>query len=175
MQKNKLNIKSTGFDKPDNYFEALDKSILDKLNKQQKSALDGITESGHRSPKDYFLGLENKIVNNVSGKKNLKVIPLFNKKNIIYMSSIAAAILLFFTLSINTNSKAITPIENNIVIDIDNVEDFIIMEDIGLYEIAALLDQNQLNENSFTDLNLKEDNLEEFLFENADIEDLITE
>ncbi|MEW4924764.1 hypothetical protein [Algibacter sp. 2305UL17-15] len=160
-------IKSTGFKAPDNYFESFDEKILKKLNIE--SNLADIKATGFKIPDGYFETLEDRIIGKVSDKKETKVIPLSSKKTFIYVSSIAAAILLLFNLSIFDSKPSFGSLET------ETVENYIIDENISSYEIASLLTEEQMNEDLFIDYNLDHDNLEEYLLDNADIEVLMIE
>ena len=164
MKNEKLhNIKSTGYKTPDDYFESFDEKIFSKLNIE--SPLDSIKETGFKVPGNYFESFTDAILD----KKESKVIQLFSKTNLIYISSIAAAILLLFNLSIFDNK----PTFGNL--DIETVESFIEDENISSYEIAALLTEEQIEENIIIDYSFSEDNIEEYLLDNADIEALMIE
>lgn len=164
MKNKKLHhIKSTGFKTPDDYFESFDEKIFSKLNPE--SQLDSIKETGFKVPNNYFESLKNTNL----GENETKVIQLFSKRNIIYVSSIAAAILLLFNLSI-FESK---PTFDNL--DTETVENYFIDENISSYEIAALFTDTQIEEAIIIEYNFSEGNIEEYLLDNADIETLMIE
>lgn len=160
------NIKSPGFNLPDGYFESFDEKVLGKLD--QESSLKN-RSTGFKIPKDYFNTFENNIVNEISEQNNTKVISIFNKKNITYVASIAAAVLLLFNLSVFDN----TPSFDNL--QIESVEDYLIDENVSSYEIASLLSEEDINENITIDLEFDEENIEAYLLEHADIETLMIE
>lgn len=163
MEKNKLhNIKNTGFKVPNDYFESLDDIILSEIKLKNT-----ITDSGFSVPETYLETLEDRILNKVSRNKTPKVIPLFSKSRLVYASSIAAAILLLFNLSI---------FEKNITfdsLDIDNVESYIMNEAFDSYEIATLLAEEELTEDNFIDYDFDEETIEAYIIDNLDIEYLI--
>lgn len=168
MKNKKLhNIKSTGFKTPKDYFESFDDKIFSKLNTE--SQLDAIKETGFKVPDDYFESFNDTIFEKNLGETESKVIQLFSKRNLIYVSSIAAAILLLFNLSI----FEITPTFDNL--ETETVENYIIDENISSYEIAALLSDEHIEEGIIIDYSINEDNIEEYLLNNADIEALMIE
>ncbi|MFV9550319.1 hypothetical protein [Algibacter sp. PT7-4] len=168
MKNKKLHhINSSGFKSPKNYFESFDNKIFDKLN--TKTPLDEIKDSGFKVPDNYFESLNQNILNNTINKNNAKVIPLINKKNIIYLSSIAAAILLLFNLSIFNNKHSFDGL------DIETVESYIENENLSSYELASLFNNEIIEEDNIVDYNLNEDNIKEYLIDNADIEALLIE
>ncbi|GAA4961257.1 hypothetical protein [Algibacter aquimarinus] len=162
------NIKTPGFKTPDNYFESFDDVLLNKLKTEK--TLNTVKTTGFKTKKDYFDNLEDKILNKLSKKNDTKVISLVSRKTIIYVSSIAAAILLLFNLSIF--GRTTETFDN---LETETVENYIIDENISSYEIAALLTQEQIEENITIDYSIDEDNIQEFLINNADIEDLMVE
>lgn len=165
--KKSQHIKSTGFKAPDDYFESFDEKVFNKLNIEKP--LDSVKETGFKVPDNYFKSLDNKVLEHTSNIEETKVIQLFSKRNLIYISSIAAAILLLFNLSI-FESK---PTFNNL--DTETVENYIIDENITSYEIAALFTEAEIEDGIIIEHNFSEDNIEAYLLENADIETLIIE
>jgi len=165
MNKNNLhNIKKTGFKVPEDYFNNLEDIILSQQKMEELS-----DDSGFKTPENYFETLENRIIAKASKKETSKVISLFSKRNLVYASSIAAAILLLFNLSI-FQSKL-----NWNTLDIQNVENYIIEEEMSSYEIASLLSDEELIEENFINYDFNDENIESFLLDNLDINDLINE
>ncbi|MDO5977734.1 hypothetical protein [Flavivirga spongiicola] len=165
MKHNKLhNIEETGFKVPDDYFNALEDVILSDIKLKKMSS-----NSGFKLPEDYFNTLENAIIDKVSTKTSTKVIPLFRKRTLIYISGIAATVLLLFNLSIFENK----PTFNSL--DFETVENYIMNENIGSYEIAALLSEEDLLEENFIDYQVEEETVEIYILDNIDVEDIIIE
>ena len=95
MNKNKLhNIKDSGFKTPKNYFDGLEDSIMNQIKLKGK-----IESTGFKAPDNYFESLDDKILGKVAHKP--KVISLFTRRNLFYASSIAAALVLMFSIFIN--------------------------------------------------------------------------
>lgn len=164
MKNEKLkHIKSTGFKAPNDYFESFNEKIFSKLNTE--SQLDSIKETGFKVPDGYFDSFNDEIFN----QKESKVIQLFSKRNLIYVSSIAAAVILLFNLSI-LDSK---PTFDNL--DTETVENYIIDENITSYEIASLLTDEHIDKDITIEHNFNEDSIEAYLIDNADIESLMIE
>lgn len=161
------NITSAGFKTPNDYFESFDDKIFSKLSTE--SQLDSIKEAGFKVPDTYFESFNDTVFEKNLGEKKAQVIQLFSKRNLIYVSSIAAAILLLFNLSI----FEIKPTFDNL--ETVAVENYIIDENINSYEIAALLTDEHIEENIIIDYSINEDNIEEYLLNNADIEALMIE
>ena len=163
MKKNKLhNIKETGFKVPKDYFDSVEDNVFHAIKLKELSE-----ESGFKTPDNYFDTIEDAILSKVSEKENTKVISIFNRRNLIYASGIAAAVLLLLNLSLFEKKTGWEDIEA------ETVENYIINENIGSYEIAALLIDEELNENTFTDIEFSDEAIETYILENATVEDLI--
>lgn len=165
--KNLNNIKKAGFEVPKDYFQNMEDRIMDtiKLN----DALQNMDETGFKAPEGYFDTLEDVVLTKVKDDKNPKVISLFNKQNLIYISGVAAAVLIMFNVFWNSSDTSID------TIDAEMVENYIIDQGINTYEIASLLsndDDINLDIELF-DETFNEDSLEDYLFENVDLEDFI--
>lgn len=158
------NIKGSGFKIPKDYFENLEDHLLNQS--KLKNAAD---QTGFKVPDVYFETLEQNILNQVSKKETIKVISLFTKRNIIFMTGIAAAILLLLNLSIfQSESKWDS-------LDSETVENYLLNEDIGPYEIASTLGNIDFSEENFVDQHINENILETYLLENMDMENLLIE
>ncbi|NJX16245.1 hypothetical protein [Tamlana crocina] len=167
MKDNKLhNIKSTGFKAPDNYFDTLE----DRLFTEAKLKAN-VSGPGFVMPEDYLDGLENTILNKVPKAKEPKVISIFSKRTLVYVSSIAAAILLLFNLSILETKPASFD-----TLDMETVENFVLEEDVvDSDELASLITEEDLTESGFIDTNFDENQIETFLLEHLDVEDLLVD
>ena len=162
MKQNKLhNVKETGFKTPDNYFESLEDQILSQVK------LSEVDHSGFKMPDGYLDSIESNVMNSLSHKGTTKVISLFSKRNIIYLSGIAATILLLLNLSIFE--------KDSWDIEAQTVENYIIGEAISSYEIALLLEDEDLIEENFVTHNFSDENIENYVLDNIDIEELILE
>ena len=165
MKKNKLhNIEETGFKVPDDYFDALEDVILSDIKLKKMSS-----DSGFKLPEDYFNALEATITNKMATKTHTKVIPLFRKRTLIYISSTAAVVLLLFNLSIFKSKPTFDSL------DFETVENYILNENIGSYEIAALLSEEDLLEENFIEYQVEEETIEAYILDNLDVEDIILE
>lgn len=149
-------IKSSGLKAPENYFDGLEDVIL------TEAKLKSITEtSGLKTPKDYIENFE------VTAVKETKVIPFNKRKAFIYISSIAAAILILVSLNIFKSSLSI---DNLDTATIDNY----ILDEVETSDIASLFSESELTENQFIEYNFNEDTIDSFI-ENEDINELMIE
>jgi len=161
MHKNKLhNINETGFKTPKTYFDSLEDSIMNQIKLQKK-----IEGAGFITPDNYFESLEDKILEKVNHQP--KVISLFSKRNLFYATSIAAALVIMFSIFINKNELTFDDLETA------SIENYLNEEEIDSYEIASLFTVEELSSDIFIDSDLTSESLEEYLLLNATIEDLI--
>ncbi|TJY36151.1 hypothetical protein [Pontimicrobium aquaticum] len=162
------NIKKTGFEVPKDYFHNMEDKIMDaiKLN----DALQNMGDAGFKAPEGYFDALEDVVLTKIKDSKNPKVISLFNKQTLMYISGVAAAILIMFSVFWNKNEVSIDTIEAELV------ENYFIEQGINTYEIASLLteDNNDINlDIELFDDTFNDDSLEDYLLENVNLEDFI--
>ena len=165
MKKELNNIKKTGFNAPKEYFNGLEDKIMNNIN--LNNHLKNEKSTGFTMPNGYLNFLEDAVLNNV--KKEPKVITLFSKQSLIYISGVAAAILIMFNVFWNTTETSIE------TIDPELVENYFIDEGIDTYEIAALFTEEELTtiNTDIFDQTFNDDSLEDYLLENANIEDII--
>ncbi|MFI1743741.1 hypothetical protein [Thalassobellus sediminis] len=166
MKKNNIhNINETGFKVPKDYFDTLEDAILSNIKLKELSS-----DSGFKTPKDYFKTLEDRIIEKTSTKETPKVISLFNRRNLVYLSGVAAAVLLLFNLSTFNNTTTWASL------DTETVEEYMISGDLlDSYEIASLLTTEELSDANFIETNFNENNIESYLIDHLDLEDLYAE
>lgn len=167
MQKDLNNIKNTGFKVPNDYFNSLEDTILNKI--KDDSALKNIDSSGFEMPNGYLDTLEDTVFNKLSKKKNPKVISLFNKRNLLYVSGVAAAIIIMFGFFWN-NTTAL-----EMELDYEMVESYLIDQNISSYEIASLLTEEELSniDSEIMSEAFNDEDMEDYLLENVNFEDII--
>lgn len=164
MKTNKINnVTHSGLKVPKDYFDNLEDRIMSEIKLNEASE-----NSGFIAPEGYFETLEDSILNKVSEKEITKVIPLFSKKNLLYISSIAAAILLLFNLSITKTETSWD------TLDAETVENYILDENVGTYDIATLLLDGEISEDAFVSLEFTDEAMEGYFLENTSAEDLMT-
>lgn len=169
MKNNKIhNIKSTGFKTPDNYFESLEETIFSKLAEEKQSVK--INSTGFKVPDNYFKTFDDKVLNAIDRDDSAKVVSLFNWKKVIYISGIAASLVLAFNLLFN-HSDEFTFDD----IETASIENYLIDEDLSAYEIAPYLGDSELDSDDFIDNNMNAADLEDYLIQNSDVEQLITD
>lgn len=164
MKEKKLeHIKSSGFKTPDNYFESLDAKLLARLS--EKNSLEEIKSSGFNIPDNYFENLDNTILSQIGEDK--PIIALKSRETFYYIAGIAASIILLFAIFINN--------EPSVEISAEMVEAYFEDSDLNSYELAELLSEAELLEDDFiiTETNFSEDNIEDYLIQYSDIEELL--
>ncbi len=161
-----------------------------------KNKLHNIKNSGFKTPKNYFDGLEDSIMNQIKLDEKIgdagfkvpdnylesldekilnkvthepKVISLFTKRNLFYASAIAAALVLMFNIIGNNSEITFDDLE------VTSIENYLYEEDFSSYEFASLLTEDELITDNFIDTALTDESLENYLLENTTIEDLIIE
>lgn len=166
MNKEIKHIKTTGFKTPDNYFDTIEDNVMDniKLNDVLNNKSNGQT-----IPDGYFNTIEDSVFERInSSKKEVKVIRLFTRRNMLYAASIAAAIILMLIVILPSN-----PSFSNL--ELESVENYIYQESYSSEDIAALLTEEELTEVLYADSSYSDDSLEDYILDNTTIEDLIIE
>jgi len=166
MKEEKLhNVNSTGFKVPKDYFESFDEKLIQRLD--QEKSIEGISSPGFIVPEDYFTSLETEILNKVASERKTKVVRLFPKKQLYFVSGIAASLLLMLTVY-NYSSASDE-------LSVEMVENYFVESSLDSYELAELLSDADILEDNFTiaEIQNTEENLEDYLLENADIEAII--
>lgn len=149
-------IKKSGFKTPQNYFETFEANI--KTTAQLK---ENVPQSGFKTPNNYF---DTFTVAIPTLKKDTKVIPLY-KKIVLSVGSIAAAILLFFSLNlfkkdVNFNSLSTATLDSYL------------LNEANSSELSLLFSNSELTESQFIDFKLNIDTIDSLL-DNEDFDDLI--
>jgi len=167
MKNEKLhNITSTGFKIPEAYFESLEDAIFSKLAEDNISAK--IDSSGFKVPNGYFETFDDKVLSSITETETVKVISLFSWKKATYISGIAASLVLAFNL-LFTNSNDLT-FDN---LETASIEIYLINEDMDAYDIAPYLDGAELSSDDFVEKTINASDIEEYLLQNSDVENLI--
>ena len=157
-------IQDSGFKIPTGYLEEFEDSILKFASLKEK-----VSDSGFSIPEGYFDSVESKILSQIPEKESRKVISLINKKSIIYTTSIAASLVLMFNL-IDFNTK----IDIN-SIETSTIESYLNSEDFDSDELAALLIDSDFLDDSFDTMNFSEEAIEDYVYDNLELDDLYIE
>lgn len=148
----------TGFKVPNNYFKKFEENLFEQLDLNPKT--------GFNVPDNYFENVSQQIIK--TNTKTTKVVTLFSRKNIIYLTSIAAALVL---------SILIYPKEKNILsfddIEYANFEDYVNEEVSNTYELAELYDIENDELDQLTEITFDNDTILEYLSEEEISENLL--
>lgn len=155
----------SGFKTPENYFVSFEDKLFanietNKLSKQTHA-------SGYTTPNNYFESVESKVVSQ-SIKKQPKVISIFKNRWTISSVAVAASVTIVLFLFFNQpDDLSFNDLE------MAAIENYILNSDISAGEISQFLNDEDFN-NSLTDHSiLTEDNLENYLINNTNLEDLL--
>ncbi|WP_298546250.1 hypothetical protein [uncultured Aquimarina sp.] len=165
---------SSGLNVPDDYFNTFENHLIEKLNSEKKevSILNDNLKSGLAAPEKYFENVEETILQKViTVKKESKVVSLFSRKNILYVSGIAAMIAIIIAISINKENNSF----NFESIDIADIQEYF-EEGNGEFsdaEIAELLDDETNLTDSFGNTELSDEELEDYLSDEELADDII--
>ncbi|ARV08887.1 hypothetical protein BTO05_04270 [Winogradskyella sp. PC-19] len=165
MKEDKLHsVNSTGFKTPKDYFESFDEKLMQRLNEEK--LMEGISSPGFTVPKDYFASVETEILNKVTSESNTKVVRLFSRKQLYFVSGIAASLLLMLAIFNGSTTEELS---------VEMVESYFESSDINSYELAQMMSDTDFLEDDFivTETIYTEENLETYLLENTDIESII--
>jgi len=153
------------FKVPTNYFDEFENHLLNKINEEVLSK-----NIGFNTPTGYFNKLDIKIKRkNNSKSKEGKLIPVVSKKTFMYAASLAAIVILVFSVL-----KYTTGVYTLEEIEISSIENFINEGNIQLkqHEISILFTDEILNNMTSYQSQLSGNQLENYLLEN--INDLNT-
>jgi hypothetical protein len=167
MKQDLNNIQNTGFKVPKDYFNTLEDTILSKI--KIDSVLKGVDKPGFEMPDGYLNTLEDNFFNTLPKEENPKVISLFSKKNLIYISGVAAAIVIMLGFFWNNTNAS------KMELDYEMVESYLIDQNISSYEIASLLTEEELSNIDSEIMNeaYNDESMEDYLLENVNFEDII--
>ena len=165
MKKTRIeDIKETGFRTPENYFEDFESSLLGELKLKEK-----VNSTGFNVPEGYFESIEESILSTVKEKNQAKVIKLISWKKIALATTIAASLILMF--NVIYNKKESITLDS---IETASIENYILNEDIETTEMASLFSNIDLSDFSTIDVNFNSESLEDYVYDNLEIEDVIS-
>lgn len=169
MKKSKLHtIKDSGFKTPKAYLENFDARLFQKLAGQNN--LSEVVEPGFKVPEHYFEDFDATLQLRLNEIHQRKVRSLNLWRNAAYISGVAAALVLMIAvLTTSTNHLEINQVETA------SIEEYLNNENLNTYDIAALLDPEDMVLEDFVASALSESSLENYLLDNTTIEDLINE
>lgn len=163
MKSKKIDNK-TGFKVPKDYFKNFEDDLFSELKLKSISP-----NSGFKVPENYFKSFDDKILKTLKKDNKTNVITLFPWKKIIYATAIAASLIIMFNISLN---KAENLNINNI--ETASIENYILNEGLEPNDIASLFIDEDLSDMVSIKNNLNSETLENYVLDNLDIDDLIS-
>lgn len=142
----------TGFKTPDNYFDDFENNLFEQLQLENKT--------GFTTPENYFDTLEADVLKHIKPSKT-KVISLNNKKQLAYISTIAAALVFSFFILKPADLQKITFDD----IEYSAYENYFSAEDINISstELAEMYDITPYDLDMISFSNIEEDNITDYL------------
>ncbi|WP_299390402.1 hypothetical protein [uncultured Gelidibacter sp.] len=169
MKKSKLHtIKEPGFKTPDSYFDNFDERLFKKMAVQKEmSEMDG---PGYKVPEHYFESFDAKLENRLKDVQQPKVRSLVSWRKAAYISGAAAVLVLMFTVFLKSdNILTINQVETA------SIESYLNNENLNIYDITSLLNAEDIVVDDFVANTFTDESLENYLINNASIEDLIND
>ncbi|MAP54975.1 hypothetical protein [Altibacter sp.] len=162
------NIPDHGFKAPKDYFDSLDARLFESIASEEIPK-----NTGFSMPNRYFETLDERIMESVLHKEDVgKVRPLFNRRFVVAVAGIAASLLLFFSLLQQSSlmSEGVEYIETTMLTQY--IEEDV---DIDLYDVVAILENEDGPEVTFENSLFTKAAMEEYLLENVEETTLIQE
>lgn len=155
-----------GFKVPDNYFETFSANLISKIYDETSNKT--LHPTGFKTPDGYFENLNTNMRIPTTAQKG-KVKPLFQSNNLIIKTiAIAATVILILVLSINKDEEI-----NFSQLEVASIENYILNSEVNTSDIAQYITEDDLT-NSFDLMTaVNEENLENYLINNADLETLL--
>lgn len=158
MTKRKLHNIESGFKTPDNYFNQFEDNLLREIKLKER-----VSNSGHKVPTGYFENFE--VTIDKQNPTETKVISLFSRKTLLYAASIAAIAILII------NIPAFKTTQNFASLDVESMETYMLDNDYSAYDLSDLITDSEAFEESILDEALINISLEDYFYENIELED----
>ena len=159
----KKNLKTTGFRTPEKYFDDFEAELFARISQENFP-----NSSGFQVPSNYFDNLEAKVLaQEISLKKQAKVISLYPKRYIAYAAAIAASLIIGIVLfNWKQNNSTIDTVQLGLIdkyIDDGNLN-------MDLYDLTTYLESRDFPIMDIENHYLTDTALENYLLENTDEE-----
>lgn len=157
----------SGLHLPEGYFNNFEDRMMLKVMEDSLPRTNGF-----KTPDGYFGQVEDRVMSQVSETGRPKIIPLFRNKTLLYVSGIAASLVLIISLVYGLGSDQ--PLED---LPVTAIEEYIYEggTDIDSYDVMALLDEEDISEIKLPSEVISEESLENYLLENIDETSLLIE
>lgn len=157
----------SGLHLPEGYFNNFEDRMMLKVME------DSLPKSnGFKTPDGYFVQFEDRVVSHVSETGRPKIIPLYRNKTLLYVSGIAASLVLIISLLNGLGSA-----QSFDDLSASAIEEYIEEGgmDIDSYDVMALLEEEDINDITIPSEVISEESLENYLLENIDETSLLIE
>lgn len=158
------NIKSSGFEVPEDYFDTLEDQLLERI--YEKELITSKENPGFTVPNNYFDTVDDNIMSQFNTEEK-PVIRLNSRKALYYVTGFAASFVLLFSLYIANSEKI-----NINTIETASIENYLYQEDYSNEDLATLFITDDISVTDFIDVNISNEIINEYL-ENTDTEDFI--
>ncbi|MCB0457939.1 MAG: hypothetical protein KDC91_09365 [Flavobacteriaceae bacterium] len=145
-----------GLKTPPSYFDTLEEDIFIKIAEEKLPK-----DLGFKAPQNYLTSFENKLLSEITSKKEPALISLFPKKHLRYAAPIAAVFLIAFFVFFNQKTNTIDAIQTS------EIEAYVTNGnlDLNTQDIAQLLTEDDLESLQIETAFFSEENLENYLLE----------
>lgn len=152
-----LTGKKTGFTTPKDYFNTLEDEIITANKTHQFER-----ETGFVAPEKYFENFEEQIFSKLStSKKEVKVISL--QQQLLKLIPYAAAAVLILFIGLNALSFDFDNTKNTLKLSDTEIENWFNTTTLDTEDMAVVLQDLILEENSFSMTNLKDESIEDYI------------
>lgn len=158
MTKNKSHNMKSGFKTPDNYFNQFEDNLLSEISLKER-----VSKTGFNIPDGYFETFKVEIKEPAS---KTKVISLFSRKTMWYAASVAAITVLLVNIP---NFKTT---DNFAAIGTESMESYMLTNDYDAYELSELFIDTNAFEEAILEESITDASLEDYLYNNAELEDI---
>lgn len=159
---NKHNRLDTGFKVPDDYFSTFEENLISEIELKEK-----VNTSGFKIPRNYMNDFEVKVPSVKSSSNESKVIALFSDQKWLVAASIAA----IFILLVSIPTKQHSDLDFG-SLDNDSIESYLLTNDFDSAELNHLITNPSDFETSILEKTLNDLPLEDYLYNNIELEDL---
>lgn len=159
---NKHNISDTGFKTPDGYFNSFEEKLLLELKLKEK-----VNTPGFNVPENYFADFKVSTSIDNKPKSEPKVISLFRNQKWLIAASIAAIFIVLVSMPTGQNNSL-----GFASLDSDSIESYLLTNDFDSAELNNLITNPSDFETSILEETLNDVPLEDYLYNNMELEDL---
>lgn len=166
MRKKGLAYRKSGFKVPEGYFGSFEARMMDKINSLPRENELEFGRQPFKVPDNYFKGFENQMLQRIKQEpKSTRVIPMFRKKTLSYVSGIAAVLAVIITSAVINHSQKAT-FED---LDLLAVENYLFETlDLSNPEETPMIDHREISFAQEMDSQFDREAVLEYLNENID-------